>query len=217
LSKPCPPPTNIIPNITISVPPHSRVFRYNGKIHPHLPKLSTLLSELSIKGGQSPKVVVVTSGHGSFIDTDAWNPEWTTWDAFIENGRKSKLGRSPQGEIEWKRLPFDWPLWILFSSGTTGTCHFSKSVIDWAPPSLHSLSRQTKVSPESTSLLGFEFNMNDDRAIVHRAGGMLLQSRKELLVCADLTDKDVFFYYTTTWAFQHCSMLRTLITPSADG
>jgi len=59
--------------------------------------------------------------------------------------------------------------------------------------------------------------MNDDRAIVHRAGGMLLQSRKELLICADLTDKDVFFYYTTTWAFQRCSMLRTLIILSADG
>ncbi|KAF9782823.1 acetoacyl-CoA synthetase [Thelephora terrestris] len=129
---------------------------YNGKIHPHLPKLSTLLSGLFTKSGQSPRVVVVTSGHGALVDTDAWNTEWSTWDAFIETGRKSKLGRSAQGEIEWKRLPFDWPLWILFSSGTTGV------------------------------------------AIVHRAGGMLLQSRKELLICADLTEKDVFFYYTTT-------------------
>ena len=59
--------------------------------------------------------------------------------------------------------------------------------------------------------------MNGVRAIVHRAGGMLLQSRKELLICADLTDKDVFFYYTTTWAFQRCSVLRALITFAADG
>lgn len=27
---------------------------------------------------------------------------------------------------------------------------------------------------------------------------MLLQSKKELLICADLTPEDVFFYYTTT-------------------
>ncbi|CAK5262709.1 unnamed protein product [Mycena citricolor] len=37
-----------------------------------------------------------------------------------------------------------------------------------------------------------------DRAIVHRAGGMLLQMKKEYLICADLKPEDVFFYYTTT-------------------
>ncbi|KAJ3869570.1 acetoacetyl-CoA synthetase [Lentinula novae-zelandiae] len=36
------------------------------------------------------------------------------------------------------------------------------------------------------------------RPIVHRAGGMLLQARKELAICADLQPDDVFFYYTTT-------------------
>jgi hypothetical protein len=36
------------------------------------------------------------------------------------------------------------------------------------------------------------------RPIVHRAGGMLLQSKKELMICADLRPEDVFFYYTTT-------------------
>ena len=37
-----------------------------------------------------------------------------------------------------------------------------------------------------------------DRPIVHRAGGMLLQSKKEFVICADLQASDVFFYYTTT-------------------
>ena len=66
-------------------------------------------------------------------------------------------------------------------------------------------SRQAKVSSANAS---FQFRgvsdtpINDNRAIVHRAGGMLLQSRKELLICADLTDKDVLFYYTTTCVFQ---------------
>ncbi|KAJ6515885.1 acetoacetyl-CoA synthetase [Mycena sanguinolenta] len=36
------------------------------------------------------------------------------------------------------------------------------------------------------------------KAIVHRAGGMLLQSKKEFVICADLKADDVFFYYTTT-------------------
>lgn len=36
------------------------------------------------------------------------------------------------------------------------------------------------------------------RPIVHRAGGMLIQARKEFAICADLKPSDVFFYYTTT-------------------
>ncbi|KAJ7179126.1 acetoacetyl-CoA synthetase [Mycena filopes] len=36
------------------------------------------------------------------------------------------------------------------------------------------------------------------KAIVHRAGGMLLQAKKEFVICADLQPTDVFFYYTTT-------------------
>lgn len=36
------------------------------------------------------------------------------------------------------------------------------------------------------------------KPIVHRAGGMLLQSKKEFAICADIKEDDVFFYYTTT-------------------
>jgi hypothetical protein len=39
------------------------------------------------------------------------------------------------------------------------------------------------------------------RPIVHRAGGMLLQSLKEHLICGDLTSEDIFFYYTTTYVY----------------
>jgi hypothetical protein len=51
-----------------------------------------------------------------------------------------------------------------------------------------SKSRSTKFRPQFTFL----------RAIVHRAGGMLLQAKKEFVICADLKPDDVFFYYTTT-------------------
>lgn len=36
------------------------------------------------------------------------------------------------------------------------------------------------------------------KAIVHRSGGMLLQAKKEFVICGDLQSDDVFFYYTTT-------------------
>ena len=42
--------------------------------------------------------------------------------------------------------------------------------------------------------------INIPRPIVHRAGGMLLQSNKEFAICGDLRPDDVFFYYTTTSA-----------------
>lgn len=43
-----------------------------------------------------------------------------SWEDFVQEGAQHKLGRSENGEIEWRRLPFDAPLWVLFSSGTTG-------------------------------------------------------------------------------------------------
>ncbi|KAG8952658.1 hypothetical protein FRC04_004020 [Tulasnella sp. 424] len=128
---------------------------YNAKVHNHLPKVETLLSAL--KGaGQEPKVVVISSSSSSLAGDagspkSGWNKEWITWKVFLESGNGS-------GEIEWFRGGFDWPLWILFSSGTT----------------------------------------NKPKPIVHRAGGMLLQSKKEFVIQADLKEDDVFFYYTTT-------------------
>ena len=43
-----------------------------------------------------------------------------SWEDFVQEGAQHKLGRSENGEIEWRRLSFDAPLWVLFSSGTTG-------------------------------------------------------------------------------------------------
>ncbi|KAH9936950.1 acetoacyl-CoA synthetase [Amylocystis lapponica] len=144
-------PQGVQPSLIVSV--DSVV--YNAKVHPHLPKLKALLSGLASRTSCSPKVVVVSHKRRATYDED-WDDSWTSWDEFVKQGGEQKLGRTADGEIEWNRLGFDWPLWILFSSGTTG------------------------------------------EPIVHRAGGMLLQAKKEFVICADLRPEDVFFYYTTT-------------------
>ncbi|KAI6119336.1 acetoacetyl-CoA synthetase [Pisolithus croceorrhizus] len=127
---------------------------YNAKVHQHLRKLRTLLSGLRDRCALEPKVVIIETGKR---DPSIPIGRWELWDNFIAEGKAIALGRK-NGEIQWARQSFDWPLWILFSSGTTGR----------------------------------------PKPIVHRAGGMLLQSKKEFVICADLRPEDTFFYYTTT-------------------
>ncbi|KAJ4478097.1 acetoacetyl-CoA synthetase [Lentinula aciculospora] len=130
---------------------------YNAKVHNHISKLKSLLFGLNEALSARPKVVVVHTGLGG-PDRAEWDGDWVDWIAFVCQGQSVKLGRSEDGEINWYRGSFNDPLWILFSSGTTGR----------------------------------------PKPIVHRAGGMLLQARKELAICADLQPEDMFFYYTTT-------------------
>ncbi|KAF8655274.1 hypothetical protein AX16_003174 [Volvariella volvacea WC 439] len=130
---------------------------YNGKVHPHIPKLNALLAGLA-KQDSRPKVIIINSSTSQPGRQADWADEWRDWEAFLADGQAAKLGRTPSGEVEWYRSSFDRPLWILFSSGTTGR----------------------------------------PKPIVHRAGGMLLQAKKEFVICGDLQPHDVFFYYTTT-------------------
>lgn len=93
---------------------------YNAKVHPHLPKVRALLAALSDKSGLHPETVIIRHPFG-VTEHSQWDAKWKDWDDLVLEGREKKLGRaSDTGEIQWKRLGFNWPLWILFSSGTTG-------------------------------------------------------------------------------------------------
>ncbi|KAK7470629.1 hypothetical protein VKT23_002053 [Stygiomarasmius scandens] len=92
---------------------------YNAKIHDHLCKLSLLVKGLSSATHVQPKIIVINSGLQA-RDQTKWSKDWIDWDAFVKSGKDAKLGRNKSGEIEWRRVSFNDPLWILFSSGTTG-------------------------------------------------------------------------------------------------
>ncbi|WWC93632.1 acetoacetate-CoA ligase [Kwoniella sp. B9012] len=115
---------------------------YNGVIRPLLPLLPKLLKSL-----RSPPEKVVVIEHlpeelvGIPNDMERWN-QWLD---------------PNEGETTFERLGFNDPIWILFSSGTTGK----------------------------------------PKAIVHRQGGMLLDSLREHHLAGDIGRGDVFFYYTT--------------------
>ena len=75
-----------------------------------------------------PQVIVIRNG-GLSTSTlgeeegklGQYDPTWISWSDFVSIGQKSAgLGRTETGEIAFVRLGFDAPLWILFSSGTTG-------------------------------------------------------------------------------------------------
>lgn len=96
--------------------------RYNAKVHNHLPKLSELL--IGLKDKSIDPTVIILHAVPQVQDRSGWSEDWVTWDSFMTKGREAKIGRTPSGEIMWHRGSFNDPLWILFSSGSTGKGSF---------------------------------------------------------------------------------------------
>jgi acetoacetyl-CoA synthetase len=74
---------------------------YNGKSHSVIEKLAALPQELP-----TLKATVLVP----YLDADATLEGWLSWDELV----------AEPAEPSYVRLPFDAPLWILYSSGTTG-------------------------------------------------------------------------------------------------
>jgi acetoacetyl-CoA synthetase len=83
-------------------------YQYGGKRYSRHKEIRELLAGLP----SVEKTILVPKLEGT--NGDAAVDGATSWDALID------AGPGPQTEIEFAQVPFAHPLWILFSSGTTG-------------------------------------------------------------------------------------------------
>ncbi|KAF8199886.1 acetoacetyl-CoA synthetase [Mycena galopus ATCC 62051] len=139
--------------------------QYAGKVINLVPKISEAVEDLQ-KYGLQHAIALPSLVSGKEITI----PNSSLFSKFlsVDDGK----------ELIFEQLPFNHPLFILYSSGTTG------------PP----------------------------KCIVHCAGGVLLQGKKELRVHLGLEADDTFFQYTTTgwmmWTFMVAGLgngTRTII------
>lgn len=125
---------------------------YNGKVHSRLDKLRAVA-----EGLRSLRRIVVLRFIQNHPTDLSFSPLALDYDAFVLS--------SDGLPLTFVQLPFNHPLYILFSSGTTG------------PP----------------------------KCLVHTAGGILIQHKKEHVIHGNLGPSDVVFQYTTIAAVRWAS------------
>jgi acetoacetyl-CoA synthetase len=94
-----------------------------------LPKLRAVLGGLQ-RPEISPELTVVLIDfielkNGMLAAAGQPDPSWLRWNDFLEGGDAAPA------EIDFYQAPFDHPLWILFSSGTTGNVSRVASARRW--------------------------------------------------------------------------------------
>ena len=145
----------IEPKVMITVDGYS----YGGKTFDRTEVIQSIQKELpTLKA----TIVLPFLGEKSKIDSFK-NP--MIYDEAISNGAK---------EVTYEYVEFNDPLWILFSSGTTGV----------------------------------------PKPIVHSQGSILLEHFKALTFHHDLSEKDRFFWYTTTGWMMWNFLVGALLTKS---
>ncbi|CAG8635681.1 5578_t:CDS:2, partial [Racocetra fulgida] len=117
---------------------------YNDKPINILPKLKHVAESLEKEGLE--KVIVVPFNEFNNYDLSSISLA-TSWNDFLNN---YSVAGSSSDEIDFEQLPFDHPLYILFSSGTTGK----------------------------------------PKCMVHRAGGVLIQHKKEHILHGNMSKND---------------------------
>lgn len=131
---------------------------YAGKTFDLIPKVSEVVQDLLSKGlGHVILLPGIKTGQEVSQEVVDTIPQSKTFSAFVA----SDDGRP----LIFEQLPFDHPLYVLYSSGTTG------------PP----------------------------KCIIHSGGGVLIQTKKELVAILEVGVDDTYFQFTTTawmmWPF----------------
>ncbi|XP_070184746.1 acetoacetyl-CoA synthetase-like, partial [Littorina saxatilis] len=100
--------TQIQPKLIFSV----NAVHYNGKVHQHMDKVAQVVTGLN----DLEKVVVIPFVKHASMDLTHIN-NGCALDQFLSLGNTGD-GQTP--ELRFEQVPFNHPLFIMYSSGTTG-------------------------------------------------------------------------------------------------